>query len=134
MWYKIAQQRDLSYDIAQLLVAAERNTGQFNFNSFLAKITSQIVDEQVFDIALKKGIFAALKSLKINDLTPRMQEVVEMVRYNFKAEPGPQNKIDVKNTGISPKSEKDLASVEAPIENLLPEEEKNVTATGPKIL
>lgn len=117
-WYKIAQ-KDLSQDIAQLLIAAKNNTGQFNFNSFLGEITSQIVDQQVFDIALKKGIFLALKLLKINEMTPRMQEVVDEVRYTFKAEPPYENKIGVRNTEVSPKSEKDLATMD---ENNLPEE------------
>jgi hypothetical protein len=135
-WYKLSQ-KDLSQDIARLLISAENNSGQFNYNSFLNKITSQIIDQKVFDIALKRGISLALKLLKITEMTTGMQEVVEQIRYNFKAEAVPaqnmpsQNEIDEENGDLSgfeksPKLDENLADVEVQTE-----EKQNAATTKP---
>jgi len=135
--YKIAQ-KDLSQDIANLLISAKKNTGQFNYDNFLSKIVSRIIDQQTFDNSLKKGIVLALKLLKLNGMTSKMAEVVDQIRYNFKAEPPIQNRIDVENEvsweRSSPKSEEVLGETETLNEVPLSKEEQNV-ATGPtKIL
>jgi len=118
-WYLISQNNNLFNSIYSILISVYNGAGQGNYNQLLTDALATQPDLSTLDLTINQSVKKVLRDLRIDALTPVMQEVLGHIIATFK------------NTLVRPvqQEEEDLIGLEEPIEDNPPNFEEKLVLT-----
>ena len=118
-WYLTSQNNNLFNSIYSILISVYNGAGQGNYNQLLTDALATQPDLSTLDLTINQSVKKVLRDLRIDALTPVMQEVLGHIIATFK------------NTLVRPvqQEEEDLIGLEEPIEDNPPNFEEKLVLT-----